>query len=202
MEHLKTLSIRLLMGTVLAGYLLAGMAPVVWAEEEESKFYARRYMSETEALSYQRTENDRVETVEITLSDTDMRIIRDRQRVNIFTDEYTLYKLYRPDESEPYRYAMPIQYTGQHEFMDLMYGVNADGSVNRIDLMVYREPYGGEVKSRRFMRQFEGRSLEDSEFRVNLDVIHIAGATISARSVASGTRTVLEILRINGYIPR
>lgn len=178
-------------------------SPGLAAEKDtDSKFHARRYMSETEALSYQTQSGNRVEETTITISDSQIKTLRKRQRVNVYTDQYTLYKIFRSGESEPYRYAMPIQETGQHKFMDIMYGVNADGTINRIDLMVYREPYGGEVKSRRFMQQFEGRSLKDSEFRINLDVVHIAGATISARSVSSGTRKVLEILRLKGYIPR
>lgn len=171
------------------------------ASEKESKFRPRRYMTESEAVDYQTQEGDRIEETTITLTDTEIKKLRKRQRVNVFTRDYTLYKIVREDESEPYRYAMPIQQSGQHEYMDLMYGINADGTINRIDLMVYREPYGGEVRSRRFMRQFKGRSLRDSEFRVNIDVIHIAGATISAKAVSAGTRKVLEILRLKGYIP-
>jgi hypothetical protein len=187
---------------LIAGLLVGLAMPVVAAEEEEGKFRPRVYLTEEEAVDYQTQEGDRVEKTTFTLSDTDMKKLRKRQRVNIFTDEYTLYKIYRPDESEPYRYAIPIQQPGQHEYMDLMYGVNADGTINRIDLMVYREPYGGEVRSRRFMQQYEGRSLEDSEFRVNLDIIHIAGATISAKAVSSGTRKVLEMLHLEGYVSR
>jgi len=170
------------------------------ASDQESKFYARRYLSETEALSYQHKQSDRVVRNRLELSDSDIQTIRSRYHVNVFTDSYTLYKIYKQDQSEPYRYVIPIQQSGQHEFIDLMYGVNADGTVNRIDLLVYREPYGGEVRSRRFMEQFEGRSLEDSEFRVNLDVIHISGATISSKSVARGTRKVLGMLKLKGYI--
>lgn len=164
--------------------------------EEDARFHAREYMSETEALEYQTEPNTRVERDTIVLSSEQVKTLRERQRVKVYTNTYTVYKLFREGDDEPYRFAVPLQETGQHEFMDLMYGVNRDGTINRIDLMVYREPYGSEIESRRFMEQYEGRSLRDSEFRLNLDVVHIAGATISARAVNSGTRRVLEILRM------
>jgi len=179
--------------------------PMVRASDDskqDSRFYAREYMSETEALSYQKeSKSDRVKVRQIRLNKEEVQTVRKRQRVTMYTDKYRIMELYKKGADEPYRYVLPIQETGQHEFMDLMYGVNKDGTIHRIDLLVYREPYGSEVESRRFMRQFEGRSLEDSKFRVNLDVIHIAGATISAHSVARGTRRVLEILRLRDMIP-
>lgn len=170
-------------------------------DKYESKFYAREYLSETDALNLQKkSSDDRVTADAITLEKSEIESIRDNQRVGIFSNEFTVFKLRETGNDQPYRYVIKLRQPGQHEFMDLMYGVNPDGSIHRIDLMVYREPYGGEVKSRRFMRQFEDRTLKSSEFRVNVDVIHIAGATISAKSVSRGARKVLAILKIKDYI--
>lgn len=188
-----------LMGTVLALPVRADTVP----EKYEGQFFARVYLSETEAVRLQkRRPGDRVDTTTVTLSDTALNRIRRRQRVRMFTDTYRVYRLSHPGDSRPYRFAVFLQQPGQHEHIDLMYGIDADGTVHRIDLLVYREPYGGEVRSRRFMRQFEGESLETSQFRVNLDVVHVVGATISSQSVARGTRKVLAILRLKGLIPR
>ena len=194
------------LGLVLSFFVLVLIGSPLLAEEgsdeKDTRFYAREYMSETEALSYQKeSDSDRVKTKTIRLNKKEVRRVRKNQRVKMYTDTYRIHRIFREGADQPYRYALPIQETGQHEFMDLIYGVNKDGTIHRIDLLVYREPYGSEIESRRFMRQFEGRSLEDSEFRVNLDVIHIAGATISAQSVARGTRRVLEILRLRDMIP-
>ncbi|MFB6346288.1 MAG: FMN-binding protein, partial [bacterium] len=165
----------------------------------ESKFYPRGYLSETEALNLQTDTGERVVRTKIELSDTERRRIQSEQRVGLFTEKHTVYKIYESENArKPYRYAVPLKQPGQHEYMDLMYGVNVDGSIHRIDLMIYREPHGSEIESRRFMGQFEGRTLEDSEFQVNYDVIHIAGATISSKATARGARKVLAILKIKG----
>lgn len=166
-------------------------------DEASNKFYERGYLTETEALKLQKDkENHKVEKTKIRLTPQERTRVKEEARVGVFTDTYTLYKIYRNDEDQPYRYALPIQQPGQHKFMDLMYGIDRDGTIHRIDLMVYREPYGSEIESRRFMGQFEGRSLESSEFRVNLDVIHIQGATISSKATARGARKVLTILNV------
>jgi hypothetical protein len=165
----------------------------------ETKFYERTYLSETEALDRQTDSGDRVVETTITLSDEQVKRLQTEQRVGVFSKEYTVYEIYpSEDAEEPYRYAIPLKQPGQHEYMDLMYGVDKEGKIHRIDLMIYREPHGMEIESRRFMAQFEGRSLESSQFQVNYDVIHIAGATISSKSTARGARKVLAILGMKG----
>lgn len=168
-------------------------------DELSGKFFARRYMTESRALNLQSKKAGKIEEEIIQVSDETKRKIRQDVRVSLYQDTYTIHKIYKKNAEVPYRYAIHLKQPGQHKFMDLMYGVNRDGTINRIDLMVYREPHGMEVQQRRFMAQFEDRSLEDSQFRVNLDVIHIAGATISAKSVARGTRKVLALLEKKGF---
>jgi Na+-translocating ferredoxin:NAD+ oxidoreductase RnfG subunit len=166
---------------------------------EETKFYERTYLPETKALDLQTESGDRVVETTVELTDDQIDRLQSEHRVGVFSKKYTVYKIYSSKKSDdPYRYAVPLKQPGQHEYMDLMYGVNKDGTINRIDLMIYREPHGMEIESRRFMGQFEGRTLESSEFQVNYDVIHIAGATISSKSTARGARKVLAILKMKG----
>ncbi|MFB6345422.1 MAG: FMN-binding protein [bacterium] len=183
-------------GVIMAGFMMVSNGAQA---AKESKFYARRYMTKQQAIQKQkRSPEDVVQADTMVLTDSDQRRIFDQWRVRFHTDTHVIHQIFSPDSDEPYRFAVFLQQPGQHEYMDLMYGINRDGTVHRIDLLVYREPHGGEVKQRRFMRQFENRSLQDSEFRVNVDVVHISGATISAKSIARGTRKVLGMLRTKG----
>lgn len=179
---------------VLLGLVVCATAAS--AADTAPQFFARVYLSETEAVELQKERpEDRVRERRVVLSETQVAAIKREQRVRMFTNEYRVYELYAPGESEPYRRAIPLQEPGQHEYLDVMYGVNADGTIHRIDLMVYREPYGGEIAQRRFMRQFEGKSLKNARLRVNMDVIHIVGATISSHSVSNGARRALGIVQ-------
>ncbi|MBL4888787.1 MAG: FMN-binding protein [Candidatus Lindowbacteria bacterium] len=169
---------------------------------DKSQFFSRIYMTETEAVrnQLQHPESDRVEADTFLLTAEQVKAVKKRQRVRMFTDVVRYYRIYKKGDTILYRYAVFLQEPGQHEYMDLMYGVNTNGAISRVDLLVYREPYGGEIESRRFMRQFEGKNLGNSKLRVNRDVIHIVGATISSKSAARGARKVLGILKIKGMI--
>ena len=59
------------------------------------------------------------------------------------------------------------------------------GKIIRVDVIRYREPYGGAVGSRNWLNQFTGKSGSDG-FKVDKDIDSITGATISVNSVTRG----------------
>ncbi len=68
------------------------------------------------------------------------------------------------------------------------------GSVFEVDVLDYRESYGGEIDYIVFRRQFRGKqSPEDIIFRKTIR--NISGATISARSLTRGVRRLLMLYR-------
>jgi len=62
-----------------------------------------------------------------------------------------------------------------------------------IDILVYREPYGGEVAYEAWRRQFRGKSVDD-QLEVGRDIRTISGATISVNAVTLGVRRALRDL--------
>ena len=76
---------------------------------------------------------------------------------------------------------------GKVEYMDFAVALDAGGRVTRVLLTAYRESIGGEVKSKRFMRQFGGKAC-GHPLRLNRDIDGISGATLSARAVTLGVR--------------
>ena len=63
--------------------------------------------------------------------------------------------------------------------------------VTKSKVLIYREEYGGEIGSRRWLTQFNGSSKEDS-FTPNDNIIAIAGATISVNSMTKAMNEVLQ----------
>lgn len=57
-------------------------------------------------------------------------------------------------------------------------------------VLIYREDYGGEIGSRRWLQQFIGKSSKD-QLKYKKDIMAISGATISALSM---TRVVNQFL--------
>ena len=62
-----------------------------------------------------------------------------------------------------------------------------------IDILVYREPYGGEVAYEPWRKQFRGKTTGDP-LQVGKDIRTISGATISSNSVTRGVRQALADL--------
>src|SRR3989441_39707 len=62
-----------------------------------------------------------------------------------------------------------------------------------VDILVYREPYGGEVAYEAWRRQFRGKTVDD-RLVVERDIRGISGATISVHAVTEGVRQALAEL--------
>jgi Na+-translocating ferredoxin:NAD+ oxidoreductase RnfG subunit len=71
-------------------------------------------------------------------------------------------------------------------------GVKEDGTLQDIQVMVYREPHGGEIRERRFRTQFAGKNLQDP-LVVGKDIDAVSGATISSNSAAYAARKGLAL---------
>ena len=62
-----------------------------------------------------------------------------------------------------------------------------------VDILVYREPYGGEVAYEPWRRQFRGKQPGD-RLDVGREIRGISGATISVNAVTAGIRRALSDL--------
>jgi electron transport complex protein RnfG len=84
-------------------------------------------------------------------------------------------------------YAVVDDENGLHQPITFATRLSPRGVVERVEIMVYREPRGDEVRDPRFRRQFEGKTAE-SKLRINQDLDAVSGATISSVSLATGVR--------------
>jgi Na+-translocating ferredoxin:NAD+ oxidoreductase RnfG subunit len=74
-----------------------------------------------------------------------------------------------------------------------MVGVDPDGGVLNVEVLIYRESRGSEVRTKRFNAQYEGKTVWDP-IRMNKDIINISGATMSVRSLSAGVKRTLVIV--------
>lgn len=81
---------------------------------------------------------------------------------------------------------------GQHQPITFGVLIGADGVLKRVEVMVYREAYGAEVQQTRFRNQFVGKTAGDA-LRHGSDIVAIAGATISSKSMANGVRRAMAM---------
>ena len=78
---------------------------------------------------------------------------------------------------------------GKHLYID--YAVALEGGrVKRVDILAYRESYGGEVRSPSWLAQFVGKTAA-SPLKVGGDIRNISGATLSSLHVTEGVKRIL-----------
>jgi Na+-transporting NADH:ubiquinone oxidoreductase subunit C len=84
---------------------------------------------------------------------------------------------------------------GKHEFITYAAGLNADGSVKQIEIMDYRETYGGQIRDQKWRNQFVGKTSK-STLKLDHDIKNISGATLSCRHVTDGVKRLLAFYDI------
>jgi hypothetical protein len=84
-------------------------------------------------------------------------------------------------------YAIVDDEQGLHQPITFATRLSPRGMVERVEIMVYREPRGDEVRDPRFRKQFQGKTSQDP-LRLNRDIDAVSGATVSSASLAVGVR--------------
>ena len=79
---------------------------------------------------------------------------------------------------------------GKHLFIDYAVALDTNGRVMRVEILQYRESYGGEVRESSWLAQFVGKT-SSSALKVGSDIRSISGATLSSLHVTEGVKRVL-----------
>ena len=188
---------------VLALALSFVMPPArVWAErvwDSELKRYlteqemsmAEVYLTEEEALKLMFPKSTRIKK-ELLRVPTDKKMtIEERIGWKFPEDSFDVY--IGETGSQIDGYALIQNTIGKHKPMTYMVGVDHTGHVLNIELLVFREARGSEVRTKRFNVQYEGKTALDP-VRINKDIINISGATMSVRSMTAGIKRVLVLV--------
>jgi hypothetical protein len=84
---------------------------------------------------------------------------------------------------------------GKHEFITYAAGLNPDGSVKQIEIMDYRETYGGQIRDQKWRAQCVGKNSK-STLKLDSDIKNIGGATLSCRHITDGVKRLLAFYEI------
>lgn len=140
------------------------------------------YLTKKEALKQAFPDANKIIKEQFWLNDTERKQIGALCGQKI-TDKRIVF--YTGQKSEKITGHMMIDhFIGKTLPITYMVVLNTDGTIRNVDIMVYRESQGMEVRYRSFLKQFFGKN-SSSAFN---DINSITGATISARSVTKGVR--------------
>ncbi|MEW6511772.1 MAG: FMN-binding protein [Bacteroidota bacterium] len=82
---------------------------------------------------------------------------------------------------------------GKDQLITYVVTTGTDLRIRAVDIIAYREAYGGEVRNASWREQFLGKSPGDP-LRPGREIRIISGATISSRAVTLGVKRVLALL--------
>lgn len=106
-------------------------------------------------------------------------------------NSFTFFIAGQPGQSPTYAVAM--NEIGKSEPITFMVAMDDHGKVTGVVIMEFRENRGWEVKEKRFLNQFRGKTVRSS-IRVDEDIVNYTGATLSSKAVARGVKRALLLL--------
>lgn len=176
---------------------LPAQAERVWDSElkrfltEQEMSMAEVFMTEDEGVKVMFPKSERVRKDVITLDQEKKNQIEERIGWKFPEEAFEVYVGETGTRVDGY--AMVQNTIGKHKPMTYMVGVDSQGSISDIELLVFREARGSEVRQKRFNSQYEGKTVLDP-VRINKDIINISGATMSVRSMSAGIKRVLVLV--------
>ena len=81
---------------------------------------------------------------------------------------------------------------GKHLYIDYSVALDPSGRIRQVDILQYRESYGGEIRSPSWLSQFVGKT-NSSQLQVGSDIRNISGATLSSHHVTEGVKRIMAI---------
>lgn len=104
-------------------------------------------------------------------------------------DSTTLFKIVENEELKGYAYVAKAPSKTDH--FDYLVMFDTDFIIKKAKVLIYREDYGAEIGSKRWLKQFIGKETS-SQLKYEKDIIAISGATISAQSMTIAINNVLH----------
>jgi len=168
----------------------------VWDNElrrflKDDDFKYEEFMTEEEAVKTILPKSQRVRKELIRLTQDRKELIEQRIGWKFPEDSFDLYIGQTGDTIDGY--AMVHHTIGKYKPMTYMVGVDAKGICTDVELLVFRDAKGSEVRTKRFNSQYDGKTVTDP-IRINKDIINISGATMSVRSMSAGVKRVLVLV--------
>lgn len=98
-------------------------------------------------------------------------------------------------DSEVIGYAYIAKAPSKTDEFDFLIILDKNLIIKKANVLIYREDYGGEIGSKRWLKQFIGKT-SGKQLKYTKDIIAISGATISALSMTVAVNTFLKDVAI------
>ncbi len=161
-----------------------------FAEDEEKVLDVQVYLTKKQALEIAFPGADKIDKERKWLDESQAKAISALLGQKIHENRFTYYV--GKKGGKPMGYMVIDHIIGKSFPITFMVVLNVDGSVRDVEVMVYREPRGWEVRYPNFMSQFFGMNA-GSDFR---EINSITGATLSVRSITLGVKKAVSAYKV------
>ncbi|RAP33766.1 hypothetical protein DID77_02580 [Candidatus Marinamargulisbacteria bacterium SCGC AG-439-L15] len=164
----KTVCLLNLKTTLLAGFLIYNQETVL----------ATTYMSAEQAKSII-WKDSLMTPYPITLSKEEVKTISKASKTRVRTPHIKAWK------TKQNGWFILDQVIGKHENIDIAVGIDNQGNIVGVEILEYRETYGGEIRNPAWLAQFY-KKRELKVLKLDKDIKNISGATLSCRHITDG----------------
>jgi len=158
--------------------------------EEEKKFQLQVYLTKKQAFEIAFPGADEIKKERLWLTKEEIRAIEEIYMYKIYETRFTFYTGIKNGKSMGSMLIDNI--IGKSFPITFMTVLNTDGTVRDVEIMVYREPQGWEVRYKSFRSQFYGKDTSSN----SNEILSISGATLSVRAIKSGVYKAMAAYKI------
>lgn len=168
--------------------------PLVWlvapAVLVAAPAHAERYLTLEQAQAVLFPAGTRFTAREVALSAAQVEAIEEDSGQRVREAQPAVWRAEGP--SGPVGWFLVDNVIGKHEFITYAAAIDATGAVRGIEILEYRESYGGEIRRAEWRMQFLGKRHGDA-FKLGGNIRNITGATLSCRNVMNGVKRLLSL---------
>jgi Na+-translocating ferredoxin:NAD+ oxidoreductase RnfG subunit len=157
---------------------------------EEKKFDLQVYLTKKAALEVAFPGADAIDKERMWPTDEQKTAIEDISLLKITENRFNFYV--GKKNGKPMGYMLIDHIIGKSFPITFMTVLNVDGTVRDVEILVYREPRGWEVRFPSFMSQFFGMN-SDSDFR---EINSLTGATLSVNAITTGVKKAVAAYKV------
>jgi Na+-translocating ferredoxin:NAD+ oxidoreductase RnfG subunit len=165
--------------------------PAWWALADEEEYVERVFLTKKQALKLAFPGIRKFKRNKVWLTDSQKKAVVETYGDKIDKSRLTFFEALREDGTMAGVMTIGNE-IGRSYPITFMVVINTDGTVKDVEIMVYREPHGWEVRFETFMSQFFGRDANDPFNNIN----NITGATLSVRSMTKGVKKAVSVYKV------
>jgi len=151
------------------------------------------YLTEEEGLRKMMPEADRFDPEHIDLTPEQLSEAQHLAGRAFREDDYRFWVGRKGQEM--IGYATLLEVVGKERPITFLIGIQPNGEIKGVEVLIYRESRGSEIRNPRFMSQFIKKKV-NNPLRLGDDVESISGATLSSRAAAYAVKKALAIFEV------